>query len=172
MLCWSVSASSRPPAVPASAYGTSPKPGLSSAFCDHWLPVSAVAASGENVRSWLGRKPAISDVAPVAAMTIPPLLATPGGVASFHVLVPAGRTNSSQKLLCAAAEPPIWTIAQLAPPLLDTDVASAGPLMTAALARLAADGAAGALPQAARISAAPSATPPARALSRGLILAS
>ena len=96
-------------------------------FCDHWLPVSAVAASGENVRSWLGRKPAIRDVAPVAAMTIPPLLATPGGVASFHVLVPAGRTNSSQKLLCAAAEPPIWTMAQLAPPLLDTDVASAGP---------------------------------------------
>src|SRR5215472_17147236 len=46
-------------------------------------------------------------------MTSPPLSATPGGVTSFHRALPDGRTNSCQKLLCAAAEPPIITTAQV-----------------------------------------------------------
>src|ERR1700733_7266684 len=132
MLPWSVSPSSRPSLVPASAYGPPPKPGLSGVFCDHRPPASDVVTSGENVRSWLGRNPATSDVAPVAAMTSPPLLATPGGVASFHVVVPAGRTNSSQKFSWVAAGPPIWTTAQLAPPLVERDVARVGRSTTAA----------------------------------------
>src|SRR5215469_18938561 len=74
------------------------KPGLSKVFFDHCAPLSAVTASGENVSFWLGRKPVTSDVGPVAAITRPPLLATPAGVASFQPVEPAGRTNSSQKL--------------------------------------------------------------------------
>src|SRR5215472_8762832 len=78
-----VSASSWPVELAPSAYGTSAKPGLSRLFCDHWASPSAVTASGENVSFWLGRKPVTSDVAPLAVMTSPALLATPAGVASF-----------------------------------------------------------------------------------------
>ena len=47
------------------------------------------------------------------ASTRPPLLATPGGVARRHLLAPAGRTNSCQKLLCPAAGPPITATAHV-----------------------------------------------------------
>src|SRR6185437_4153772 len=51
---------------------------------DQEAPPSAVCASGENTRSWLGRTATVSDFAPPAAATSPPLSATPGGVTSFH----------------------------------------------------------------------------------------
>ena len=75
--------------------------------------MSWVVASGEKDRSWLGRNPATTDPAPGLATTRPPLLATPGGVASRHLPVAAGRTNSCQKLLCSAADPPMTATAQV-----------------------------------------------------------
>src|ERR1700678_3321226 len=47
---------------------------------DQDAPSSLVLASGENTRSWLGRKPASTDCPPRLASVRPPLLATPGGV--------------------------------------------------------------------------------------------
>ncbi len=55
----------------------------------------------------------ISDCAPSPARTRPPLSAVPGGVTSFQVLLPAGRTNSCQKLFSVAAEPPMTTTAHV-----------------------------------------------------------
>ena len=57
--------------------------------------------------------------------TRPPLLATPGGVASRQVLVPAGRTNSCQKSLWLAAEPPITVTAHV-PVAVASEVARDG----------------------------------------------
>src|SRR5215469_5172356 len=56
-------------------------------------------------------------------MTRPPLLATPGGVISRHLAVPAGRANSCQKLLWLAADPPISATAQV-PVAVTREVAS------------------------------------------------
>src|ERR1700733_9339307 len=64
---------------------------------DQEAPPSAVAASGENRRSWLGRTAMVSDVAAPAEATSPPLSATPGGVTSRHVPEFAARSNTSQK---------------------------------------------------------------------------
>src|ERR1700724_2083437 len=55
----------------------------------------------------------MTDRPPASARTRPPLSGTPGGVTSFQPALPAGRTNSCQKLLCVAAEPPITTTAQV-----------------------------------------------------------
>ena len=53
------------------------------------------------------------------------MLATPGGVARRQVLVPAGRTNSCQKLLWLAAEPPITATAHV-PVAVASEVARDG----------------------------------------------
>ena len=53
------------------------------------------------------------------------MLATPGGVASRQVLVPSGRTNSCQKLLWLAAEPPITATAHV-PVAVASEVARDG----------------------------------------------
>ena len=47
-----------------------------------FAPLSVLAASGEKVRSWLGRNPVSSDPPPGLATTRPPLSATPRGVTS------------------------------------------------------------------------------------------
>src|SRR5690242_609127 len=57
--------------------------------------------------------PVISGPAVALAATRPPLSATPGGVTSFQVVLPAGRANICQKLLWLATEPPITAIAQV-----------------------------------------------------------
>ena len=133
-----VSAMRRPPAPLARASGASARPGVTGPAGDHLVPPSPEVASGEKVRSWLGRNPVTSDP-PVPTTSRPPLSATPAGVASRHHAAPAGRTNSSQKLSCWAAGPPISTIARPAPAELK-DVASgdaagigAGPGFAAAL---------------------------------------
>src|ERR1700722_17034137 len=91
----------------------------------HVLPSSLVVASGEKTRLWLGRMPTTSGPPSAAAMTRPPLSATPGGVTSVHLADPAGRVNSCQKLSSLAAEPPITRIPQVAA-AVDTEVASEG----------------------------------------------
>ena len=104
------------PADPAaSASGTSARPGFTGPAVDQLAPLSLVAASGENVRSWLGRNPVSSDAPPVDAATRPPLSATPAGVTSRQAAEPAGRVNISQKFSSWAAEPPISTTAQPVP---------------------------------------------------------
>ena len=60
---------------------------------------------------------------PVPAATSPPLSATPSGVTSDQRLAPAGRTNSCQKLLSEAADPPMTAIAQV-PCAVTSDVLS------------------------------------------------
>jgi hypothetical protein len=50
---------------------------------------SLVAGGGEKVRYWLGRSPVISDCPPTPAKTRSPLPGTPGGVTSFHFVLPA-----------------------------------------------------------------------------------
>src|SRR3984885_6184448 len=77
-----VSALSRPPGPAASASGTSARPGSTGPAADQDAPLLVLVASGENVRSWLGRKPVSSGPAGVPATTRPPLSATPAGVAS------------------------------------------------------------------------------------------
>ena len=144
-----VSASSLP-CVSASAPGTSASPAPTRLPSVQWAPPSGVSASGEKVRSWLGRKPVSSEPGPVTAAMRPPLEATPGGVASFQV-PPAVRLNSSQKLLYCAAEPPISTTAQPVPPGAASDVVSAGMVMPAPA--VAAVGGAALLPQAVTASA-------------------
>ena len=129
-----------------------------------------MAASGENVRSWLGRNPVSSDAPPVDAATRPPLSATPAGVTSRQAAEPAGRVNISQKFSSWAAEPPISTTAQPVPVPSANDVCNGG----AAAGTAGTDGlAAGALPQPAR-AAAVSRIPAARAAGRrpGLMTAS
>ena len=120
-----VSAMTRPPAPLARASGASARPGVTGPAGDQLVPPSPEVASGEKVRSWLGRNPVTSDP-PVPVTSRPPLSATPAGVASRHRAAPAGRTNSSQKLSCSAAGPPISTIARPAPAELVKDVASGG----------------------------------------------
>src|SRR6185437_4736129 len=120
-----VSAMTWPPAVAASASGAAARPGVSGPAGDQLVPPSLLAASGEKVRSWLGRNP-VSTEPPAAATTRPPLSATPDGVTSRQRAEPAGRANSSQKLLCCAAGPPICTTAQLAPGPAANEVASGG----------------------------------------------
>ena len=120
-----VSAMKRPPGPLARASGASARPGVTGPAGDQLVPPSPEVASGENVRSWLGRNPVTSDP-PVPATSRPPLSATPAGVASRHRAAPAGRTNSSQKLSCWAAGPPISTIARPAPAEPVKDVASGG----------------------------------------------
>ena len=120
-----VSAMRRPPAPLARASGASARPGVSGPAGDQLVPPSPEVASGEKVRSWLGRNPVTSDP-PVPATSRPPLSATPAGVASRHRAAPAGRTKSSQKLSCWAAGPPMSTIARPAPAELVKDVASGG----------------------------------------------
>src|ERR1700760_4252683 len=74
---------------------------------------------GEKVRSMLGRIPAVS-VAPCAARTRAPLVATSGGVCSAQRVLPAGRLNSSQNWFGPAAAP-VGGVAQVAP-LVAVDV--------------------------------------------------
>ena len=87
------------------------------------LPALLVTASGEKVSPWLGRNATLSEAGPPAA-TSPPLLATPGGVTSFHGSLAAARVNSSQNWFAPAAEPPIATIAQVASLAVVIEVAS------------------------------------------------
>ena len=118
-------ASRRPlPGAAARASGTSARP-ASSTPPDQFVPLSLLLASGENTRSWLGRNPAMSDCPPRLASTRPPLLATPGGVASRHLADRAGRTKSCQKLLSWAADPPSTATAHV-PPGVTREVASPG----------------------------------------------
>ncbi len=133
-----VSARTWPAGVAASASGAAARPGVGGpAAGDQLVPLLVLDASGENVRSWLVRNPVIMDPPPAPATTRPPLSATPGGVASRQRVAPAGRTNSCQKLLCCAAEPPISTTAQPAS-LTANDVASGGAGGAAACSVLAA----------------------------------
>ena len=76
---------------------------------DQEAPPFSVAASGENARSWLGRTATVSALAPSAEATSPPLLATPGGVTSFHHTEFPARTNTCQN----AGSADIGTTAQL-----------------------------------------------------------
>ncbi len=117
---------SSPPGAAASASGTSARPGLTGLPDDHAAPLSAVVASGEKARSWLGRKPVTSDAGPRIPATRPPLSATPAGVTCRHFSDPAGRANSCQKSSCCALEPPITTMAQLVPVAAVTEAASSG----------------------------------------------
>ena len=125
---------------------------------DQDAPLSAVAASGENERSWLGRKPATSAPAPVTPATSPPLSATPEGVTCRHFGAPAGRANSCQKSSCCELEPPITTIAQLVPAAVVTAGASCGGATAAGRAGWLA----GLLPQPAMSSAVSTGTAAAR----------
>ena len=150
-----VSAITWPAAVTASASGAAARPGVSGPAGDQLAPLSLLAASGEKVRSWLGRNPVSSDP-PAAVTTRPPLSATPPGVASRQRAVPAGRTNSSQKFSCCAAGPPICTTVQAAPVVTADEVASGGGAWAGACVVLAA----GLLPQPAAIT--PAQTSPLR----------
>jgi len=93
----------------ANASGDAATPAFSGPPADHALPPFVVAASGVNVRSWLGRTATLSESAPPAAATSPPLMATPGGVTSFQVGEFAARENTCQNAGSAA----IGTIAQV-----------------------------------------------------------
>src|SRR6185312_11099102 len=110
-----VSAISPPSGAAASALTPAASGVSSRPSCTHLVPLSALRASGEKASFWLGRSAATSDWPPVAATDIPPLLATPGGVASCQAVFLAGRTKTCQKSLCAACEPPMTSTAQLPP---------------------------------------------------------
>ena len=157
-----VSAMRRPADPAASASGTSARPGFTGPAVDQLAPLSLVAASGENVRSWLGRNPVSSDAPPVDAATRPPLSATPAGSPAARLPSPPVRVNISQKFSSWAAEPPISTTAQPVP------VPSANEVCSGGGAAGTADGAvlaAGVLPQPARAPAV-SRIPAARAAGR------
>jgi hypothetical protein len=106
-----VSAISRPAGPAASASGSLASPNMTGEPADQEPPLSVLVATGENVRSWLGRKPAATELAPVTAATTPPLLATPAGVASRQAADPAARAKSCQKFSWSAADPPMSTTA-------------------------------------------------------------
>ncbi len=151
-----------PPGPAASASGTPARPGLTRLADDQLAPLSPLAASGENVRLWLGTNPVSSDSPPVPVTTRPPLSATPSGVASRQDAVPGGRVNSSQKLSSWAAEPPISTTVQPGPvPSANEVVSDGGTAGTAGGAVLAA----GVLPQPVTMAAAMSG--PARVTAAG-----
>ena len=76
---------------------------------DQEAPPFAVSASGEYLRFWVGRTATVREFAPSAEATSPPLLATPGGVTSFHVPEFAARANTCQNVGSAD----IGTTAQL-----------------------------------------------------------
>src|SRR5580704_1516991 len=114
-----------PPGAAASASGTSARPGCSGLPGCQVEPLSRVAASAENVRSTPGRNPAITDWPPSVASTNPPLVATPGGVTSFQLVLSAGRVNSCQNALLSALEPPMTTAAQV-PAVVASEVFSDG----------------------------------------------
>jgi hypothetical protein len=78
------------------------------------------------VRSWLGTNAVTSDPLAGLATTRPPLSATPSGVTWRQAAVAVGRTNTCQKFSCCAADPPISTTVQLAPPVLANEVVSGG----------------------------------------------
>ncbi len=80
----------------ASASGEAATAALIGPPVDQEAPPFAVSASGENTRSWLGRTAIVSDFAPPAEATSPPLSATPGGVTSFHDPEFPARANTSQ----------------------------------------------------------------------------
>ncbi len=109
-----VSAISPPAGPAASALGVAAS-GLSSRpSAAHLAPLSVLRASGEKRRSWLGSSAATRDGPPVAATAIPPLLATPSGVASCQAARwPDGRTKTCQKSSCWAAAPPMTSTAQV-----------------------------------------------------------
>ena len=108
-----VSAIRPPPGAAASASGYPASRVSSRPDWAHFAPLSLLLASGEKDRSWLGRIAAARAGPPSAATVIPPLLAAPGGVASFQAAAWPGRTNTCQKLLWSAADPPITSTAQL-----------------------------------------------------------
>src|SRR5260370_27107167 len=122
---------SLPPGRAARADGTRASPAGSRLGVQR-APPSRVGARGENGRSWLGLKPATRPRPPGEAATMPPLAATPGGVASTHRAAPAGRAMSCQKLSCLALEPPISTTAQLVPPEAVSEVTSDRPVVARA----------------------------------------
>ncbi len=105
------SARARPDGATAMAPGVAARPAPSRPGVQ-FFPSSVLVARGEKARSWLGRKPTVSEVPPPAA-TSPPLSATPFGVTSDQRPAPAGRTKSCQKLLSEAADPPMTVIAQV-----------------------------------------------------------
>ena len=102
-----------PPGAEASASGYPARRASSRPDWVHFAPLSLLLASGEKDRSWLGRIAAARAGPPSGTTVIPPLLATPSGVASFQPPAGPGRTKTCQKLLCWAADPPIMTTAQL-----------------------------------------------------------
>ena len=122
---WARARSGPLPGAAARASGTSARPAWMRLAADQWVPSSLVVVSGENLRSTPGRNPASRERPSWPARTRPPLVATPGGVTSFHVLVPAGRTNSWPKALFWALEPPITMAAQV-PPAVTAEVSSDG----------------------------------------------
>ncbi len=92
----SLSSAARSLPAAASASGESATAALIGPPVDQEAPPFAVSASGENTRSWLGRTAIVSDFAPPAEATSPPLSATPGGVTSFHDPEFPARANTSQ----------------------------------------------------------------------------
>ena len=102
----------------AKAPGEAATPASSGGPADQEAPPSAVAASGENTRSWLGRTATVSELAPPGETTSPPLSATPGGVTSFQEAEFPARTNTSQN----AGSADIGSTAQVSA-LVETDVA-------------------------------------------------
>ena len=78
---------------------------------DHAGRVAGCWASGEKWRSIEGSNPAVTVAGGVIDATSPPLLATPGGVASCHREEPSGRTTSCQKVLTGSSRWPMATMA-------------------------------------------------------------
>ena len=109
-----VSAIRPPPGAAASALGVAASGESSRPSAAHLAPPSVLREIGEKCRSWLGSSAATRDGPPVAATAMPPLLATPSGVASRQVACfPDGRAKTCQKSLCDAADPPITSTAQV-----------------------------------------------------------
>ena len=123
-----------PPGAAASASGTSARPGCSGLPGCQFVPLSRVAVSAEKVRSTPGRNPAIRERLPWVASTNPPLVATPGGVTSFQMVLSAERVNSCENALSLVPVSPMTTAAQV-PVVVASEVFSDG-------ARTATDGAA------------------------------
>ena len=107
------SAMAGPPAGEARASGTAGKP-VRSTPVDHVAPSSAVAARGETVRSCEGRKPATAEPPAPCETTSPPLLATPGGVATAQCAPAPDRVTNCQKVLSGSWRSPMASEAHVA----------------------------------------------------------
>ena len=97
-----VSAIRRSSGPAASASGTLARPGFTGLAADQLAPPSVLAATGENVRSWLGTNPVSREPAPVPVPVPVPYGAGPGAVR--RVRVPAScvtRRSTREPRVCA-----------------------------------------------------------------------